>query len=178
VPSVMSQRPRPGEYNPHFERYVARVPETDILAVLERQAEDVRSALAAVSEERGAFRYEPGKWSIREVLGHVIDAERVFGYRALCIARGDSTPLPGFEENDYAANAGADRASVASLVEEFRTLRRSNLLLLKRLDEAAWPRLGTANGHPTSARALAFIMAGHVRHHLAVLQARYGVQSA
>ena len=154
------------------------LPESDVLAVLEEQIGDVRSALSGVSEERSLFRYAPEKWTIRDLVGHVIDTERVLGYRAVAIGRGDATPLPGFDENAYAASAGAQRTSLAALLREFEAVRTSNLLHLRRLDRSAWTRLGTANGHPTSVRALAFILAGHVRHHLAVLAERYGVGAA
>lgn len=171
----MKRRPEPAEYAADFQRYVSRVPEVDILAALELQAGEVREALARVPGGREGYRYEPGKWSIREVVGHFLDAERVFGCRALCIARGDTTSLPGFDEGEYAKKAGHDRVPLASLLAEFESLRESHELMLTHLEPAAWNRIGTANGHPVSARALAYIMVGHVRHHLAVLESRYGV---
>jgi hypothetical protein len=172
------ERPAPGEYNPAFERYVSRVPEDDALPVLARQAAQVRAALESVSGERAGFRYGPDKWSIREVVGHFTDAERVFGYRALTFARGDKASLPGFEENDYAAVAGHDRYALPDLVAEFEALRRSHVSMLSHLDPASVARVGTANGSPVSVRAIAFIMAGHVRHHLGVLSSKYGVEGA
>ena len=168
-------RPAPSEYHPAFERYVSRVSEIDALPALERQPAEMRALLGGLSEERAGFRYAPGKWSIREVLGHVTDAERVFGYRALCVARGDATPLPGFEENDYAANAGHDRYALREILDEFELLRRANVSMLAHLDGGAVLSVGSANGSPVSARALAYIMVGHVRHHLAVLASKYGV---
>ena len=170
------ERPAPGEYDPAFERYVSRVPEDDALPALARQPAQVRAALEGVSGERAGFRYGPDKWSIREVVGHFTDTERVFGFRALSFARGDSTTLPGFEENDYAAAAGHDRYALADLVAEFEALRRSHVSMLAHLDSAAVLRTGTANGRPVSVRALAFIMVGHVRHHLGVLASKYGVE--
>jgi hypothetical protein len=172
------ERPAPGEYNPVFERYLARVPEDDALPVLARQPAQVRTALESISGERAGFRYGPDKWSIREVVGHFTDAERVFGFRALTFARGDKTALPGFEENDYAASAGHDRYALPDLVAEFEALRRSHVSMLAHLDSAAVARVGTANGSPVSVRAIAFIMAGHVRHHLGVLASKYGVEGA
>ena len=172
------ERPAPGEYNPAFERYVSRVAEDDVLPVLARQPAEVRAALESVTGERAGFRYGPDKWSIREVVGHFTDAERVFGFRAMTFARGDKTPLPGFEENDYAAIAGHDRYALPDLVAEFEALRRSNVSMLSHLDPQAIARAGTANGSPVSVRALAFIMAGHVRHHLGVLTSKYGVPGA
>lgn len=173
-------RPEPDtEYAPFYETYVSKVPEEDPLAVLEAQADQVRRLAAAVPEDRERFRYAPGKWSVREVFGHLADAERLFGYRALCIGRGDTTtPLPGFDEVRYMAEAGFDRVPLAELAAELAALRETNLTLLRRMDAAAWARIGNANGTPVSVRALAFIMAGHVRHHLGILRERYGVAAS
>jgi hypothetical protein len=168
-------RPTAGEYPPVFERYVARVPEADALAPLERQASEIRAALGALPADRAGYRYAPGKWSIREVLGHVTDTERVFAYRAMCIARGETAPLPGFEENGYAANAGHDLYALGDLLAEFEAVRRANVSMLSHLDEKALRRIGTANGAPVTARAIAYMMVGHARHHLAVLAEKYGV---
>ena len=172
------ERPAPGEYNPAFERYVSRVPEDDALPVLARQAAEVRAALAGVAGERAGFRYGPDKWSIREVVGHFTDAERIFGFRALSIARGEKTALPGFEENGYAAVAGHDRYALPDLLAEFEGVRASHVSMFAHLDTTAVERIGTANGSPTSVRAIAYIMVGHVRHHLGVLASKYGVEGA
>ena len=171
-------RPAPGEYNPYFERYVSRVPEEDVVPVLEGQRAEFRGILAGVPEERGGYRYAPAKWSVRQMLGHVIDTERIFAYRALCIARGETAALPGFEQDPYVAAAGHDRWTLAELLEDFDAVRRSNVAMLSHLDEAAVRRVGTASDHPTSVRAIAFIMAGHLRHHLGVLADRYGIGPA
>ena len=168
-------RPAANEYAPFFEGYISLVRDEDIMAALEGQIGDVSRALAAVPPERERFRYAPDKWSIRELVGHFIDAERVLGYRVLCIARGDQTPLPGFDEQTYARQSRHDEYPLIELIREFETVRSGHLLLLRHLGEAAWTRLGTANANPVSVRALAFIMAGHVRHHLGVLQSRYQV---
>jgi hypothetical protein len=168
-------RPRPDEYDVAFERYVSRVQETDILAALERQPAELAATLASVPSAGEEYRYAPGKWTIRGVVGHMLDAERVFGYRALCVARGDKASLPGFEENDYAANAGYDRRTLASLAEEFTSLRVSHVLMLRHVDDAGWVRVGLANELPVTPRALAYILVGHVRHHLAILREKYGV---
>ena len=168
-------RPPTTEYVADFEECVSRVPETDVVPVLEAQSAVLRATLSGVSEERSLFRYESDKWSIRQVIGHTIDAERICGYRLLCIARGESASLPGFEEAEYAANAGHDHCELASLLLEFESLRRSHVLMLRHLPGDSLARIGTANGNPISARALAFIMAGHIRHHIAVLTSRYGV---
>ena len=171
----MAGRPSANEYASYYETYIALVPEGEILAVLEAQARQVQAFAARVPLARETFRYTPGKWSVREVMGHLADGERVFGYRATCIARGDETPLPRFDENLYVANAGFDRESLASLAGEFLHLRAANLAALQRLDHDAWLRIGTASEKSISVRALAYIMAGHVRHHLEILQERYGV---
>jgi hypothetical protein len=172
------ERPAAGEYAPYFERYVGRVPEGDVLPVLERQRAELRRVFDSLPEERGGFRYAPGKWTVRELLGHVIDTERIFAYRALCIARGETAALPGFEQDPYVANAGHDRWTLAELLEDFDTVRRSNLALLTHLDEEAVRRVGTSSGHPTSVRAIAYILAGHLRHHLGVLAEKYGIRAA
>lgn len=170
-----AQRPAPEEYAPFFAGYVGLVPETEVLPVLTAQAAEIRRIAASVPEGRETFRYAPGKWSVRELLGHVGDAERVFGYRAFCISRGETAALPGFDENGYVAESGYDERRLAELAEDFAALRGSNLAVLARLTPQRWSNVGIANGKRVSLRALAYIMAGHVRHHLGVLKARYGV---
>jgi len=170
-------RPGNGEYAPSYAGYVSLVPEDDIVGVLEKQVPVVRLQMQACPPERETFRYAPGKWSVREVLGHMADAERVFGYRVLCISRGEAASLPSFDENQYVAHSPFARCKLADLVDELGLIREANLVTLRRLDAAAWQRWGSANGSPVSVRALAFIMAGHVRHHLSVLSARYSVHA-
>jgi len=175
----MIDRPSQAEFASFYAGYVSLVPEADIMKVLEGQADDVRVQTRAFIPKREEFRYAPGKWSVREVLGHMTDAERVFGFRAFCFSRGDENALPGFEQDDYVARAKFDRCRLADLVQEFGQVREANLTFLRRLDpldqlgDAAWRRMGTASGKPVSVRALAYIMAGHVRHHLHVLSTRY-----
>lgn len=171
----MPTRPTPAEYAPFYAGYVALVPEADIISVLDQQARDVRDLAARVAVDRELFRYAPGKWSLRQVMGHLGDGERVFGYRAMCISRGEQAPLPSFDENIYVDAGRFESDTLAALADEFLHLRAANLVLLRRLDGEAWARAGTASGTPVSVRALAFIMAGHVRHHLAILRERYGV---
>jgi uncharacterized damage-inducible protein DinB len=171
----MVERPGDDEYGSFYQGYVARVSERDVLAVLEAQPRELARAAAGVSAERESFCYAPGKWSVRQVFGHLADAERVFGYRAFCLSRGDATPLPGFEENAYVAESRSSEERLEELARTFATVREANLTLLRRLDARRWARRGVANGNPVSVRALAFIMAGHVRHHLAVLRERYDV---
>jgi hypothetical protein len=172
----LPERPTKAEYAPFFAGYVSLVTEGDVLSVLEAQAGELRQLAAAVPEERETYRYAPGKWSLREVVGHVTDAERVFGYRAFCISRGEQASLPGFDENDYVARSSYDRQRLADLVSEFAAVRDANLRFLRGLDAQGWGRLGVANRNPVSVRALAFIMAGHVRHHVGVVRSRYGIQ--
>jgi len=172
---VILAHPVSGEFHPAFQSYVDRVTESDVLAALAAQVADVRGAFGAVPAERETYRYEDGKWSIRQVLGHVTDTERMFGYRMLCVGRGDSQNLPGFDEDPYAAAAGHDRIRLADLLEEFELVRRANVLLARGFDDLAWARVGTANGNPVVARAFPYLLVGHVRHHLAVLASKYGV---
>jgi hypothetical protein len=171
----MITRPPDSEYASFFAGYVSLVPEPDVLAVLEAQPAMLAGLSSNVPADRERYRYAEGKWTIREVFGHLIDAERVFGYRAFCISRGEKAPLPAFEENEYIGNSHYDRQPLGDLVSEFAALRETNLAFLRRLEDKEWERLGTSNKNPASVRALAFVMAGHVRHHFAVLRERYRV---
>ena len=166
-------KPQPGEFNPYYERYISLVPDGDIVQSLESQWTETRSLLSAIPEERGVYRYAPGKWSIKEVLGHLTDAERIFAYRALRIGRADMTPLSSFEQDDYVRNGNFDAVSLSSLIEEFTALRRSTVLLFEHLQPEACTRTGTANSSPISVRALAWIIAGHELHHRSVLMEKY-----
>lgn len=166
-------RPAADEHIPYYGKYIALVPESEAVAALEAQLEDMLPFLRSLGEGRGTLRYAPGKWSIKEVIGHLIDSERVFAYRAMRIARADRTPLPGFDENTYVPAARFDRLTLGTLVDELELVRRSNLALFRGLDEDAWVRRGTANGNEISVRALAFIIAGHGRHHVGILKERY-----
>jgi hypothetical protein len=175
---TLIERPQTSEYGESYRGYVWRVPETDILSVLEAQPGEMRAIAASVPEERETFRYEPGKWSLRQVLGHVTDSERVFGYRLFCVARGETQSLPGFDEFAYASIARHDEIPLARLAEQFAAARAAILDVARDLDTAAWARSGVANQQPVTARAIAYIMAGHVRHHLHVLHERYGIAAA
>jgi hypothetical protein len=166
-------RPLDSEYAPYYQGYVSQVAEDEILPVMRSQIDALDLLLDRVTQERETYRYAEGKWSIREVVGHLIDGERVFGYRALCIARGESQNLPGFDQEQYMLSAPYDRVELQDLLSEFRLVRLSNIAMLRSLDEEAWSRMGTANDAPVSVRALAFIMAGHIRHHMGVLSDRY-----
>jgi hypothetical protein len=168
--------PRPGstEYAPYYEKYLAFVPEDDILPALESQLADTLAVLRAVPEAQGNVRHPPYTWSIKEVVGHLADAEQIMGYRALRFARGDATELPGFDENVYVQAAEFDRVPLKNLVDRFEALRRANLSVFRSLSEAAWSRGGKANDAPVTVRALAYIIVGHARHHTAILRKRLG----
>lgn len=170
---MQARRPDSTEYDAYYTDYVAKVESDRVLDVLEAQLDETRGLLGELDDAAGNGRYAPGKWSLKEVLGHLIDSERVFAYRALAIARGDRASLPGMDQDDYVAAAGFDRRPLAELVEEFEHVRRSTLALLSGLDDDAWGRSGIANGVSVTVRALAFIIAGHQAHHLGVVRDRY-----
>jgi hypothetical protein len=171
-----AHRPALGEYDPFYQGYVALVPAGDVRSLLAEQQQIFRRLSVAVPRDRETFRYAPGKWSIREVAGHLGDAERVFGHRAFCISRGEQASLPGFDENAYVARSASDQRPLAELVDELALLREVNLRLLASLDAARWGLSGVANGAPVSVRALAWVLAGHAAHHLGILRDRYGVE--
>ena len=173
MPTMNLVRPDATEYAPFYARYVAGVPEQDVVATLRDSGREIVAALAAIPESRGGFRYAPEKWTVRDVIGHMIDAERIFGYRALRLARGDATPLPGFEENDYARAAAADARTLADLTDELGVVREGTVRLFASFPDDAWTRRGVVNGRDVSVRALAYITAGHARHHFDVLRERY-----
>jgi hypothetical protein len=167
-------RPGDDEYAPHHRRYIDLV-SGPVLDVLSAQREVLARLPEVIAEDRAGYRYQPGKWSIREVIGHLGDAERVYGYRALALARGDASPLPKYDPDAYVAAADFDARTVSSLCEELLALRESTLGFFRNLPDEAWSRRGTMGGNPLSVRALAFIAAGHVEQHLDVLHERYGV---
>ena len=166
-------RPDKSEYPVYTESYIARVPDGDIVATLGKQLDETLALIKSIPEARGTHRYAEGKWSIKEVLGHVIDGERVFAYRALRFARGDATELAGFEQDDYVKGANFDARTLSDLAGEYETVRRSTISLFASLEANAWSRKGSANNNEVSVRALAFIIAGHERHHVEVLRTRY-----
>ena len=167
------QRPAAGEYFEYYGKYIALVPDGDLLALLRAQNAETASLLASVSPAKADFAYAPGKWTIKEVLGHLCDAERVFAYRAMRFARADVTALAGFDENTYVPAGQFGERTLADLVEEFQAIRSATLHLARHLDGDALARRGTASGHPISVRALLYIIAGHERHHVALLRERY-----
>lgn len=166
-------KPKASEYDPYYHKYISLVPETDIRAAFAAQPSELRAVFAGLGEDRGGFAYEPGKWTIKEVLSHLIDGERIFAYRMLRISRGDQKPIEGFEQDGYIENSNANNRLFAELLEEFELTRKANVLMLNNMDAAALARIGTASDLPVSVRALANIAIGHVRHHLNILQERY-----
>jgi len=171
--TVTIERPAPDEYASYYQRYIDQVTDGDVLGILRRQVDETAALLAGVSERDAGFRYAEGKWSIREVVGHIADVERIFVYRALSFARGERAALPGFEENDYVANAKFGGRPLADLVAEFRAVRAATVAFFAGLDAEELARRGRANDNPYSVRSLAFIIAGHERHHATILAERY-----
>jgi uncharacterized damage-inducible protein DinB len=169
-------RPHADEYAPFYAGYIAELPEGDVLAALARQGDETRELFGAASSERWHFRYAPGKWSVAEVLGHLCDTERIMVDRALRFARGDRTPVPGFDETDYVPAGNFDERSQASLLAEYEAIRAATVALFSNLPDDAPARRGVANGTEVSVRALIHIIVGHERHHLAVLRDRYGLR--
>ena len=169
----MNARPARDEAADYYFNYIDQVPDGDICTTLEAQAVDTLATFAMIGEERSRHRYDADKWSIREVLGHINDTERLFLSRAFWFARGFDTPLPSFDQNVAVASAGADDRALSSHVEEFRAVRASTLAFFRNLPPDAWMRRGTASGNPFTVRALAFLAAGHVTHHMKILRTRY-----
>jgi uncharacterized damage-inducible protein DinB len=166
-------RPNETEAPPWSYRYIKLVEGDDILGVLAAQREIALPYLAAISEERSLFRYAPGKWSIRQMLNHISDGERIFAYRALWFARGFGDPLPDFEENTAALGAEADRLPWTVHVEEFDRVRLATISLFQNMPQAGWTRKGIASGNSVTVRAIAFLIAGHCAHHLNALREKY-----
>ena len=171
--SPRATRPQPNEHSPYYGTYIARVPDGDIVDTLAREADGVLPLVRALPEALGGKRYAEGKWSIREVLGHLADTERVFAYRAMRFARNDETELPGFDENAFVANGTFDSRTLASLCDEFAAVRAATIHLFRSFTPEEWIRQGTANRARMSVRALAWIAAGHELHHVGVLKSRY-----
>ncbi|MFZ0798965.1 MAG: DinB family protein [Terriglobales bacterium] len=169
-------RPQPGEYSPYYDRYISLVAGNDVFAALtalEDQRRQMLLLLSGRTEADGDLRYAPEKWSVKEVLGHLNDSERILSYRALRIARGDQTPIEGFEQDDYVRNAPFAHRPLADLIEDYIAVRRATISLFRNLDEAAWTRCGVANKNEVTVRALAYIIAGHDLHHRRILEEKY-----
>jgi hypothetical protein len=169
----MIGRPQTSEAAPNYFLYINQVTGEDALAVIENQLPEAVALFCGISEEKSLHRYAPEKWSIRQVLNHVTDTERAFTFRALWFARGFDSPLPGYDQDVAASGAGADKISLADHVEEFRHVRLSTIALFRNMPSEAWSRTGIASDKPFSVRALAFITAGHVTHHLKIVRERY-----
>ena len=166
-------RPGTDEYDPYYGAYIGKVPDGDLRSMLSSQLAATLALIGSIPESRGGHRYAPDKWSIKGVLGHVADSERIFSYRALRIGRGDTTPLPGFEQNDYVPMGGFDARTLRDLADELSAVRQATIHLFAHLDQAALERRGTASGKPVSVRALGYIIAGHELHHVGILKTRY-----
>jgi hypothetical protein len=172
-PSLAIGQPEPSEYASYYGRYISLVTGCDPLTALSRQIDETCDLLRTIPEKRSEYRYAPEKWSIKEVVGHMSDTERVMTYRALRFARADKTELPGFEQDDFVKAAGSDHLPFADLIDEFAQMRRSTLCLFHNFQNEAWSRVGIASGNPVSVRALAYIVAGHELHHMKVLREKY-----
>ncbi|HUO17077.1 MAG TPA: DinB family protein [Verrucomicrobiae bacterium] len=173
IPTHAVSRPEPSEYNSYYERYISLVPSGDILNTLDSQRRQMLLLLSGRDESDGSLRYAPDKWTVNEVLGHVCDTERIFAYRALRIARGDQTPIEGFEQDDYVKNGPFQCAPLAEIIEDYIAVRRATLTLLRNLDEAAWKRRGVANKKEITVGAIAYLIAGHELHHRRILEEKY-----
>jgi hypothetical protein len=170
---VESGRPDTTEYAEYYGRYVGKVEGSDIVGVLEGQLDRTLALLRGIDERTADFRYEPGKWSVKELLGHLMDTERVFAYRALVFLRNDKAALPGFDQDLWAKEANYSDLPFSEIVQEFEAVRRATIQLLRHVDASGWTRQGTANGKTVTTRALAFLMAGHLEHHVGILKERY-----
>ena len=169
---IMLTRPDRSEYADFYANYIARVPDGNLIEFLSAQPEAYHKLLGSLSDEAASARRQPGKWNVKEIIGHLCDTERIQSYRALRFARGDQNELHGFEQDDYVREAHSDTRSLADLLEEFQTIRASTLALFKSLPADVWQRSGVANGAPVTVRAMAYIVAGHTQHHYELLKAQ------
>ena len=167
------QRPRSNEYPSYYNRYINLIEDDDILAVLENQKQEMSDLLNGLGEEAAAFRYAPDKWSVKEVIGHIIDVERIFAHRALRFARNDKTPLPEFDQDMYIDQANFDSRSLIDIADEYRTVRESTLYMFYSFNEEYYRREGTASGFKFTVRAIPYIIAGHEIHHYRILKEQY-----
>src|SRR4051812_37894703 len=174
-PLLNIPRPQADEHAPYYSKYIQRVPQGDLVSTLREQLMDTVALLRGVSAEKADYAYAPGKWTIKEVVGHMIDVERVMSYRALRFARNDATDLPGFDENQWVPAAKFGRRSLGDLLEEFQVVRAATIHFAKHLDEEELGRRGTANGNPATVRALLYIIAGHERHHAELFREKYQI---
>lgn len=168
-------RPQPDEYAPFYETYVRLVPENDLMDAFHRAMDEIHGVLDAIPADKADYAYAEGKWTVKQLLQHIIDTERVFSYRAVCIARGEKQSLPGFDENEYAAAADVETRSLKDMKEELLSLRHSVYLMFKGFSPEMLKQIGTASGKPISTLALGYISIGHIRHHFTILHDRYGI---
>jgi hypothetical protein len=176
--SMPTDRPKAAEYNAYYDRYISLIPGNNIVDTLEKQISKTVAMLSARGDEVGELRYAPGKWTVKEVLGHVNDTERIMSYRALRIARGDQTPIEGFEQDDYIRNGPYAELRLVDLLEEFKNIRAATLRLFRNLRPEDWTRRGIANNNEISVRALAYVIGGHELHHRNLLEERYFKEGA
>jgi len=167
------QKPNLEEHAPYFSLYIDKVPDIDIINALEMQADSFSKLLIGISEEKSRYRYSPGKWSIKELTGHILETERIMAYRALCISRNEKISLPSFDQDEYIRHTDYSKITMKGLLEEFDLLRKSNILMFKNFTEEMCLRIGIANQKPISVRALAYVIYGHVQHHMNILQEKY-----
>ena len=167
------QRPQQGDYAQYYEQYISEIEDNDIHKILESQLSETIVLLKSIPEEKGNYRYTEGKWSVKEVIGHITDTERVYAYRAMCFARGETKVLPGFEQDDYAAAGKFSERALSDLINEFRLLRESNLILFKSFKEDALNREGHVDENRITVRAILFIIAGHTLHHIKFIKEKY-----
>ena len=167
------KRPSDQEFNPYYGGYVSKVPEGDIIHILEQQLADYLSFYQGIPTDKWDYAYAEGKWTIKELMLHLLDAERVFAYRALRISRGDQTPLAGFDQDLYVPNSKAANRSISSILEEYEALRKSTIQLFKNFSSEVYGHLGTASNSPVSVRALAYIISGHEIHHANIIKEKY-----
>lgn len=167
------ERPKQNEYVPYYDPYIKKLVGNDIIKILTDQLERTVNLLKSIDEEKGNYAYAEGKWSIKEVLGHLIDGERIFCYRALCIARGEQQPLPGFEQDDYVKAAQFNKRTLSSLVDDYKYTREADIALFKSFDDESIGRWGTASNNKVTVRAIMFIVAGHEEHHISILKSKY-----
>lgn len=166
-------RPLPTEHPAYFTHYIDLVKNDDVLKELKSQIAELKHLMAGIPQEKESFVYAPGKWTIKEILGHIIDTERIMAYRALCVARKDKSKLPGFDQNAFVANANFNNRTLKDLAYEFAVVRESNLLLFKHFTESSLNEIGNSNGAEISVRAIIFMIAGHTTHHVNVIKAKY-----
>ncbi|TFE22733.1 DinB family protein [Cohnella luojiensis] len=169
----MNNRPTKDEYGAYYEQYISLVPTGNIQDILREQLRNTSDFLASLTMDQGNYRYAPDKWSLKEVIGHINDNERVMAYRLLRFARGDKTELTGYDQDTFMAGVSFDTQSMAELIEDYAAIRQSTLTLLRGLSEQAWSRIGTANQNKMSVNVLAYIIAGHEIHHLKIIRERY-----